>query len=452
MPVGANEYRVIARSGAIGDPTPDVGRDPVRLLGAGRERLEADRRGRPVATFRPEPLGHAGLDLEAIRIVEPDEPMGGVQDGFERPIVAPEHDRPGARIARPEAEDVVDRRAPERVDRLVIVTDDGDVAMGLGQEIDELRLRPVRVLELIDEDVPEAAGDGGARGRRVAHESQGQGHLVAEVHEPVRRQQLLVASVGSGQFALTPAVLRHRRRGGIARRGEGVRLGRHPLGVIRVRRRRDVLVLAPAEQRGQGSQEPGRVPERSIEVEVELEEVLAQEDHDFRARQHADIRRQPELQCVVADEAVTERVEGRDRRIRVAVRHELVDPDRHLGRGLVREGEGEDLRGLRPAGGDQPRDAAGDDLGLAGPGPGDDEQRAVLVGHRPKLLGIEAPEQLLHARRATGCPGDGRVHDRHEVAPGRDLLERSGAAPSGADGRSGHDGGHVRTIADARDT
>ena len=74
-------------------------------------------------------------------------------------------------------------------------------------------------------------------------------------------------------------------------------------------RRRDVLVLAAAEQRRQGGQEPGRVAERPVDVEVELEQVLAQEDDDLGSGQDAEVGRQPELEGVLADEPVAERVE-----------------------------------------------------------------------------------------------------------------------------------------------
>ena len=56
-------------------------------------------------------------------------------------------------------------------------------------------------------------------------------------------------------------------------------------------RRGDVLVLAAAEQRRQRGEEPGRVAERAIRVELELEQVLAQEDHDLGPGQDAHVGR-----------------------------------------------------------------------------------------------------------------------------------------------------------------
>jgi CBS-domain-containing membrane protein len=62
------------------------------------------------------------------------------------------------------------------------------------------------------------------------------------------------------------------------------------------------------------------------------------------ARQHPHVGRQPELERELADQAVAEGVERRDRGVRVAVRDELVDAERHLLGRLVRERQGEDLR------------------------------------------------------------------------------------------------------------
>ena len=185
---------------------------------------------------------------------------------------------------------------------------------------------------------------------------------------------------------------------------------------------RDVLVLAAAEERGKCGQEARRVAERPVHVEVELEQVLAQEDDDLGTGQHAQIGRQPELERVVPDQAVPEGMERGDRSVRVAVWHELVDADRHLLGRLVGERQREDLGRLGTPRGDQPGDPTSDDLGLAGPGTGHDQERAAAMGHRPELVGIEATEERLETRRRR--IDDGRIHDRHELAPGGQLIER----------------------------
>ena len=83
--------------------------------------------------------------------------------------------------------------------------------MGLREQRHELRLRPVGVLELVDQDVAEAAGDGRARRRGVPHESQGERHLVPEIDEPVGGQQVLIPTERPRELDLPASVLRERR-------------------------------------------------------------------------------------------------------------------------------------------------------------------------------------------------------------------------------------------------
>ena len=56
-----------------------------------------------------------------------------------------------------EVEDVAQVGAAPAVDRLVGIADDAEVAVDLGQPLDQQVLRPVGVLVLVDEDVPELA-------------------------------------------------------------------------------------------------------------------------------------------------------------------------------------------------------------------------------------------------------------------------------------------------------
>ncbi len=385
-----------------------------------------------------------------------------------RAVVPAQDDRPRSRVAVPEVEDVVDRGAAERVDRLVVVADHGDVPVGLGEQGHQLGLRPVRVLELVDEDVAEPAGDLGARRGGAPDEAQGERHLVAEVDAAVGREQLLIRRVGPGELVLPGGLLAPRRGrigvhlggrvGGVDQPVERLGLGGDRPCVVPIGRGRDVLVLAPAEQRRQRVEEAGGVAERPIPVELELEEVLAQEDHDLGPGQDPQVRGQAELERVLADDPVAEGMERRDRRVRVAVRDQLIDADGHLLGRLVGEGQGQDLRRSRTTGRDEPRDAPRDDLGLAGPRPRDHEQRPRLVGDRPALVRVEAAEERLEPRLRLGR--ERRVHDRHEVAPGGQLVEWR-RFPPGADAGAGHRrlgigwgrrGGHARTIVDRRVT
>jgi hypothetical protein len=63
--------------------------------------------------------------------------------------------------------------------------------------------------------------------------------------------------------------------------------------VGKVRGGRDVLVLAAAEERRQRAEKARRVAKRPIGLEIEREEMLAEEDDDLRASQDPDVRRQP---------------------------------------------------------------------------------------------------------------------------------------------------------------
>ncbi len=188
-----------------------------------------------------------------------------------------------------------------------------------------------------------------------------------------------------------------------------------------VRRGRDVFVLAAAEERRQRPEKARWVAERPVGVQVEREEVLAQEDDDLRPGQHPDVRRQPQLEGVFADDPVAERVEGPDCRIGVAVRDQLVDPELHLRRGLLREGEGKDLRRLRASSRDEPGDPARDDLRLARPGTRDDEERPVAVCDRAELFRVQAAEQRIEPGRRV--PAEWLRGGADEPIPDGHLLE-----------------------------
>ncbi len=439
--VGPDEHGMVPRPRPGAQPSGDVGGDPVRLLRSRGERLEPDRRCGRILAYRPKPFRDPGSNLESIRIVEPDKPVRRVQDRRERPVVPAQDDSASVRVASLEVQDVVDGRSAEGIDRLVVVSHHGDVAMRLRDESDQLCLRPVGVLEFIHQHVAISLRDGRTRRRGLAHQPECERDLVPEVDEPVPGQQVLVGRIGAGELHLTAPILGQGRCRVRARpwtlaavgRGlrDALRLGPDPLGVVDERRRRDVLVLATAEQGGERGEESRRVAEGAVLVEVEVIEVLAQEDHDLGPAQHAQVRRQTQLKRELPDEPVTERVERRDLGIRIAVRDELVHADRHLVGSLVREREGQDLRRSCLSGRDQPGDPAGDHLRLAGAGPGDDEHGPVAVGDRAFLVPVEPLEQGLHAHGDIDA-GGGWVHDGHEFAPRGDLLERRRLTPARA--------------------
>jgi hypothetical protein len=172
MAVGPHEHGVVAGRRPVCDPSTDLRGHPVRLLRAGREHLEPDGSRSRRSPLGSKPLADAGAHLQPVRVVEPDQAIGRVEHEGQRAVVPPQHDGSGPRVPILEGEDVVDRRAAEGVDRLVVVAHDGDVSMVLAEERHKLGLGAIGVLELVDQDVLEAAGDHGARGGRGADEPQ----------------------------------------------------------------------------------------------------------------------------------------------------------------------------------------------------------------------------------------------------------------------------------------
>ena len=81
-----------------------------------------------------------------------------------------------------EVEDVPDVGAAPAVDRLVVVTDDADVAVAAGEQLDELVLRAVGVLVLVDEDVLELAAVLLELRRILGEQSDGEHEQIVEVH------------------------------------------------------------------------------------------------------------------------------------------------------------------------------------------------------------------------------------------------------------------------------
>jgi hypothetical protein len=96
-------------------------------------------------------------------------------------------------------------------------------------------------------------------------------------------------------------------------------------------------------------------------------------------------------------------------------------PQPELAGGADAEGDREDLPWLREPGGEQPRDAVGERLGLAGAGSGHQQQRAGPVADRLRLFGGQALKQRVGR---AGRPGAQRVGTRrgvrHASPPGDD--------------------------------
>ena len=90
----------------------------------------------------------------------------------------------GVGVVALEVQEVLDRRAAPRVDALVGVAHHADVPVLVRQQVHQLVLGPVRVLVLVDEDVPEpllvVLEDRGV----IAEQPNGLGDEVVEVQRP----------------------------------------------------------------------------------------------------------------------------------------------------------------------------------------------------------------------------------------------------------------------------
>src|SRR5436305_4984871 len=87
----------------------------------------------------------------------------------------------GERLA--ERREVPERRATPRKDRLVVVADDGDVAVRRDELAEQRELRGIGVLELVYQDVAEAVLQP-TRGRgMLAQETKTERDLIAEVDD-----------------------------------------------------------------------------------------------------------------------------------------------------------------------------------------------------------------------------------------------------------------------------
>lgn len=359
----------------------------------------------PHARVRPEVLGAAAL-------VALDDGVGRGQDRLRGAVVLLQHDRLRVRVVLLELEDVADGRAAEGVDRLVRVTDDAQLARGVGlarrahQLAYEGVLRVVGVLVLVDHHVPEAAavvlGDIGERLEQVHRRHDD----VVEVQRVGLAQPRLVERVGLRQRLLEAV-------SGLTR--EGLLVDQFVLQVRDLRRERlrrialRVEVQVAADQRHQPLG-VGGVVDRERRGEAEALRLAAQDPH-ARA------------------------VEGHDPHGVGARSDELLDALLHLARGLVGEGDREDLPRVHPALGQQVGDPVRQHPGLARARPGDDEQRGARVHDGGALLGVQPVEQRGGvddgARGAVAVVGLARRWGTVEDAPEEVLRHRFGCVVLG---------------------
>src|SRR5262249_38838588 len=97
-----------------------------------------------------------------------------------------------------EVEDVADVGAAERVDRLIGIAHSAEIAMLGREQLQQAVLRVVRVLVLVDEDVPERLAPALLRLREALEHVDGQVEQVVEVDRVRREEPPLVELVDVG--------------------------------------------------------------------------------------------------------------------------------------------------------------------------------------------------------------------------------------------------------------
>ena len=175
---------------AVGDPGADEAVDlPDHELGfvslvPGHD--AGDRVALPVC--RPQFLGvtfcQSGLDG-----------LGGDKDRLGRAVVLFEADRGALGEVLFELQDVADVCATPSVDRLRVVTNDGQVAVVAGDGLDEAVLGFVDVLVLVDEDMPVPVGVALPNVREVLEQLQHEIDQIAEVDRVGRLEGVLIPPV-----------------------------------------------------------------------------------------------------------------------------------------------------------------------------------------------------------------------------------------------------------------
>ena len=141
------EDGVVAVAHSLGDVLLDGVGDEFRLGVLVGELAQLDLL--PRAVLGPEVFALAGH-------VVADDLVGGVEDvlGGAVVLLEPDDGRAGELLLK--AQDVLDGRAAELIDALVVVADDAEVFVGARQQAHELKLGVVGVLVLVDEDVAPA--------------------------------------------------------------------------------------------------------------------------------------------------------------------------------------------------------------------------------------------------------------------------------------------------------
>ena len=230
----------------------------------------------PGTTHRGQRRVHVAQDLETVRVVVPDEPVGRLQDGPPRAIVPPQDDVPQRPIAaRDPGQPLADGPA-ERIDGLVIVTDERDIAFRTGKRADQGELLRVGVLCLVHHDVAKPQPQGRSDRGALLEQAHGVRHLVAVVDERALREQSLVHGIRPGHLGQRAGLVQqggHRLASRVIRvipdggPRSGLQVGRVGGQILRA----DAFLLGAGERCHERGQESRGITERQEPVEAEVE-------------------------------------------------------------------------------------------------------------------------------------------------------------------------------------
>ena len=275
-----------------------------------------------------------------------DQRVRRLENAHRRAVILFELDQLELRVVARQSTQVLDIGAAPAVDRLVVVADRGECRARPCQQLEQVVLAGVGVLVLVDQQVAQAVLPLVEHLLLRAEQFNRQGNQIVEVDGLIGFERRRVAGVG---------------------------LRRQLLGVVlRILQRlvrRDQRVLPVGDQRLQAADR--RLVDAAREVGNDPEAVSRVEDRKLRLV--------AKRLSFFAQNAHTERVEGRNRqpsRLRLEQRG---NPFLHLARSLVGESDRGDVAGVETAVVDEIRDLLGDHARLAGTGAGEDQQGAVEV-------------------------------------------------------------------------
>jgi hypothetical protein len=271
--------------------------------------------------------------------------------------------------------------------------------------VQQLRLRAVGVLELVDQDVAGLRPCGLEPVRMRPQQRQRAQQRLAEVLQPGLGQPRVVELVDACELQVRPRPPGRRR---------AARAPERFLGVAAEGGRRHQLVLAAVDAVAEAGHHVGRVAAQVVLHQLQLGQAIEQEQGAVVVGRGNRRRQQPALDPVGARELHRVGVEGGHPQRLVGHRERLLRPAPQLLGRARREREREHLAGRRPPV-HEPGEPAAEDARLAGARAGHHEEGSAGVGDGGALVRRELVEHRLDGR----C-GPGRVPThRGGVSPGR---------------------------------